>query len=97
MGIYVPKLQKPIDCCECQIGDLIKCTLWKDAHCVPPDKCPLIEVKTPHGSLKDADDMARRICEYENADTTSTGCAVGANYCRDIVNDAPALIESEEA
>lgn len=84
MGVYVPNLQKPTDCGECQIGDMINCTLWKESHCVPPDECPLIEVKTPHGPLKDASQIIKRMEDY----------SVG--YYDVYVRNAPTVIESEK-
>ena len=56
---------------------------------------PIAEVKEPHGRLKDADEIVKRINEFEDMDTTSTEKAIGANYCRDFIDNTPTTIEAE--
>lgn len=52
-----------------------------------PDWCPLVEVKTPHGRLIDADELSKQ--KYENIWTNRL--VINA----DDLDDAPTVIEGE--
>jgi hypothetical protein len=59
MGIYIKNLQKPESCAVCFFRPCGTnyCELL-DRNYVDMDKyCPLLEIKTPHGRLIDADEM----------------------------------------
>ena len=61
MGVYIPKMEMPNNCGECQF-------ICKESTCrygkgyERSDFCPLIEVK-PHGRLIDADEFYKDINE----------------------------------
>ena len=64
MGVYIPTMIMPSDCDYCDFyqrgycgakGARVQCEEGVDAD------CPLVEVKTPHGRLIDADDFAKYI------------------------------------
>ena len=75
MGVYIPGMEMPNDCLECPINteyamcgyyemcDKTAKTLESD-YDRRPDACPLVEVRTPHGRLIDADVLLRAIDSY---------------------------------
>ena len=60
MGVYIKGLEMPENCFDCEIGS---CSLKdrlkyiEDRH---PD-CPLVEIRTPHGRLIDADALDKEL------------------------------------
>lgn len=75
MGIYIKNLQKPESCAVCFFMPCGTnyCELL-DRNYVDMDRdCPLLEVKTPHGRLIDADEMQEYISLGGlNSDNVST-------------------------
>lgn len=60
MGVYNPKIKMPTSCVDCKVGRVFPdCRRYKavidDISSRRAGDCPLIEVKTPHGRLIDAD------------------------------------------
>lgn len=62
MGLYIKRMKKPSDC-QC-------CVMYRNGYCGAKggfcrrskgvdDDCPLVEVKTPHGDLIDADKLRK--------------------------------------
>jgi hypothetical protein len=59
MGVYIPNMEKPKECGDCNFVQ----AFWDDKRwlfrCLVTDKiaddCPLIEIPTPHGRLGDLD------------------------------------------
>lgn len=57
MGVYNPQMKMPIGCHRCDYYDLCKVSnksigRYNAERC---PNCPLVEVKTPHGRLIDAE------------------------------------------
>ena len=58
MSVLIKGIKKPKDCDSCGFDDVVNCHLWKimDSGEIHPE-CPIVEVKTPHGRLIDADKL----------------------------------------
>ena len=62
MGVYIKGKKKPKDCNACFLG-----LYDRQTYCRNGEKalCPLIEVKTPHGRLIDADAEYKALSEMK--------------------------------
>lgn len=71
MGIYIKGMEMPMSCIDCP---LYRYTATSHYCCVAAIRgqkaterhkdCPLVEIKTPHGRLIDAEDMS--VNRYDN-------------------------------
>jgi len=106
MGVYIPNMEKPIDCEMCPFADsigsfiphtcgLTNITLNNDFARMD---CPLIEIPTPHGRLIDENDVKAK-CVNEVFDKMGT-VAITETYFgdewADDICDVPTIIEAEE-
>lgn len=62
MGVYIKGLEMPETCGECVARHLAKCGVtiqWllgpEEHYKTKKEDCPLVEIKTPHGRIIDAD------------------------------------------
>ena len=85
---YIVPMQKPV-CQNCYFRVGRYCGIIESTEQIPvdPNRCPLIDIPTPHGDLVDRDKL---VAEY---DRQHKGPAGGA---RAIMLDAPAVIEAED-
>lgn len=96
MSILIRGAKMPKNCNECaldDVGDKVCCDKWRDFVYRAVDKpmdCPLVEVSTPHGRLIDADKV---IDDIERSRAFHGDALL---ILRDILNDAPTVIEAEE-
>jgi len=105
MGVYIPNMEKPKDCKNCQwhldfyiedeqVGGLCTITEKDDKE----NTCPLIEIPTPHGRLIDENDVKAK-CVNEVFDKMGT-VAITETYFGDEwvddICDIPTIIEAEE-
>lgn len=93
MSVFIPSMEMPEYCyeCPCHNGESGYCQLYKDRYLSSiyrPAKCPLVEIKTPHGRLIDADYL---LSLMDNGDHYPTGLLDAAD-----IYYAPTIIESEE-
>ena len=114
---YIVPGDIPNNCRECPCGYITEgafsdeCQVLareyeKDADIARPNWCPLIEVKTPHGRLIDADKLEegfkRAIGTYLPKDPTRHMSLVGASRCHGwtqgltAVQEAETVIEAED-
>ena len=58
MSVLIKGIKKPKDCYTCKFKDINDCKLWVIMNFgeIHPE-CPIVEVKTPHGRLIDADKL----------------------------------------
>lgn len=99
MSILIKGMKMPKDCIKCPFC-LLADGHWKcladgsfadfGGTCRPP-KCPLIEVPTPHGRLKDADELLR----HKGDAYDSEGHLLYAVGTGSIIA-APTIIEAEK-
>lgn len=100
MGVYIKGMKKPKCCGACLL--CLDDSRIANGYCMIfhrcvnmaelEEKCPLVEVKTPHGRLIDADFIERlALNSKESDDITAVECEaiVGANKL------APTVIEAE--
>ena len=96
MGVYNPLVDMPESCAECFTrGGWSNCVFPKHMsypnalHSRHPD-CPLIEVKTPHGRMIDADAIL-------NAKGNKIQVMTGSDfyYHESVIQYAPTVIEAE--
>ena len=80
---YIVPMPKPV-CQNCYFRVGRYCGI---SDSLEPNRCPLIDIPTPHGDLVDRDKL---VAEY---DRQHKGPAGGA---RAIMLDAPAVIEAED-
>ena len=106
MGVYIPNMNKPKECKECQwhldfyiedkqVGGLCTITEKDDKE----NTCPLIEIPTPHGRLIDADKLRatlRRWTEDEwNQKASPVSWAYAYEDLIDLIDDAPTILDKE--
>ena len=98
MGFYFPNMDKPESCAECPCIDegntglepycpILK-TIIYDVNAIHKD-CIMVETKSPHGRLIDADKLKesfREACKRDRHWVSFFG----------IVDEAPTIIEAEE-
>lgn len=99
MGFYFPNMDKPECCAECPCIDegntglepycpILK-TIIYDVNAIHKD-CIMVETKSPHGRLIDAEKLAVKIW--------TEGHFVNGNDCEiavDFIQSAPTIIEAE--
>lgn len=105
MSVIVKSIKIPRNCLECNLtnedDDFGRCCLFTGIPCLNigrQDKCPLIEIPTPHGRLIDAD-----VIDYRNdAMHDGTGHLVvadnfmnGVLWINDCIDNTPTVIEAE--
>ena len=99
MGIYIKAMTRPSNCWNCGVGYEAQCPIcigvagaaeYKTSR--HPD-CPLVEIKTPHGRLIDADAIADDL-DYDDRMFHDEIKANAASWLRSQVNIT--LIEPEE-
>lgn len=96
MSVLIKGMEMPENCYECwaldECGDYPMCRITGEqrgynfnVHKNKMDKCPLVEVHTPHGRLKDGDALMElaQNCIYKTVD------------CNDIAR-VPTVVEAEE-
>lgn len=97
MGVYIPNMDKPKECKECQwhldfyiedkqVGGLCTITEKDDKE----NDCPLIEIPTPHGRLIDAREYMRKAYGEELMDDFNKILSVG------LTDEVPTILEAEE-
>lgn len=103
MSVIIRGMKMPKNCLMCQFhglggykNELIVCSLTgrSEGQLSNVPDCPLVEVPTPHGRLKDSDDLLAIF----NADARSTSLAAGVvleGVCKTIAT-APTILEAEE-
>ena len=87
MGIYIKNMKKPKHCGCCKFTSAFDCRItgeFIEDHNQILDSCPIVEIPTPHGNLKDEDYILKEM-EYYAVD-----------YYDVYVRHAPTIIESEE-
>lgn len=100
MGVYIPKMKKPKCCGECLL--CLDDSRIANGYCMIfhrhvnmtelDEKCPLIEIKTPHGRIIAESEIT--VVYGQTLETHFDGYtsrAYNLNY-----TDAPTVIESEE-
>ena len=115
MSILIKGMEMPKSCCKCfafksNASGQLFCKAKRiafgkeDAEWLPkrtPNWCPLVEVKTPHGRLIDADALRARMY-HEAFETDSdmqkweSGCWIRYKMFERMEEAAPTLFEAEE-
>ncbi len=80
MSVLVKGVQMPSNCGKCFVGDRTIC------H----DKCPLVEVPTPHGMLIDGDELYREVAKAHAYEHLSVKRIIA------MIRKSPTVIEAEE-
>lgn len=107
MGVYIKDMEMPTRCfncplceisdaeicCSISIGVAVKYTEIDEQIAIQdkPSWCPLVEVKTPHGRLIEAEMVKAKSFRYLLRNGLESGRLV---FWRNI-DDAPTIIESE--
>lgn len=102
MSILIKGVEMPRSCANCFIsaGD---CDLWEGFSSKTKKRhhdCPLVEIKSPHGRLIDADELRARM--YHEAFETDTdmqrwesGCWIRYKMFERMEEAAPTVLEAE--
>ena len=94
MGVYIKGMDKPSECDLCQFENYGYClTLgsYIEAEHGIDSRCPLIEVKAPHGDLIDRGELQSRVSEeYRAWDEDYDALQILGD-----IEDAPTVIEAE--
>lgn len=93
MSILIKGVDIPKCCDKCNIKHLIKCKTYIGYHHKDTNranKCPIVEVQTPHGDLIDIDTI-----DFTNNDDTSKAFNMGAAWAIMQVARAKIVIDSE--
>lgn len=101
MSVLIRDMDKPEKCGECKFFHILNLDSWccvtderiEDEFGVLPDDCPLVEIKTPHGRLIDAD-KAYDTMVYEMC---GTGFQSRASSVLESEFYTPTVIEAEGA
>jgi len=101
MGIYIKEMSMPSNCFTCKVESEANCPVWIGLDNVTAADyknsrypgCPLVEIKTPHGRLIDADALADDL-DYDDRMFHDEIKANAASWLRSQVNIT--LIEPEE-
>lgn len=107
MGVYVKDLKMPKNCGSCPFFEVVSCEEdSKDYRCArtglyifPKEKsiyCPLVEIKTPHGRLIDADAAMKAACES----LCHLGVFCPDNLCKEVretFDAVPTIIEADDS
>ena len=92
MGIYIKAMTRPSNCWNCGVGYEAQCPICIGVAGAAEYKtsrhpgCPLVEIKTPHGRLIDADKLYATVQSNESADA----------YVRFLLRHSSTVIEAEE-
>ncbi len=99
MGVYNKDAVMPPSCVMCKVNRIdVNCKRYEaiieDIAERRADDCPLVEVKEPHGRLKDADKLLRGLLDEWKLDINYDGiineiCTINA------IQNAPTVIEAE--
>ena len=102
MGVYIKGERIPNNCVDCVLydgiahcldGKYIECPFYAinklDYQNERFEKCPLVEVKEPHGRLIDADALVNTVY-YTNISESVK------EFIADLIGIAPTVIEAEE-
>lgn len=111
MSVLIKGMDMPKNCCECfafksTMSGYFLCkasgiAFGKWLPLKTPDWCPLVEVKTPHGRLKDVDVLHEKMY-HEAFEVDSemqkwdSGCWIRYKVFENCESDCPTVIESEE-
>ena len=96
MSILIKGMEMPKDCVSCRWHARWGCEI---THLVTnsAQRCPLVEVPTPHGWLIDADALMHEFAEFVRASNNSDFADVPTwNDAVSLLGSAPAIIEAEE-
>lgn len=85
MSILIKGMEKPISCDDC-IVPLSKCDFLQRRA----DKCPLVEIPTPHGRLIDASELIKSYMKGTKTDIDDFYDTI------DIIDNTPTILEAEE-
>ena len=98
MSLLVKGLKMPDKCGCCKLFHAeypMHCTAIKEHRTASapygmsrPDWCPLVEIKTPHGRLIDADALMQTYCRHEFSSDMGDAMEILDNY--------PTVIEAEK-
>jgi len=92
-GIYIPNMEIPKSCKECIRMGISSCPMKEEPviveGCEKPLNCPLVEVPTPHGDIKDTKDILNRLALKPTYDAVSTLLSIQA-----AVDESPIIIEA---
>ena len=101
MSVYIPGMEMPQRCRDCCFaGFVFTCHLTGKTHNdvlrTRPDWCPLVEIKTPHGRLTDADALHELFMEY--AKTSEDKSASWAFlFCANVIKIVKPIADAEGA
>ena len=91
MSILIKGMEMPRNCYECKVW--FECFDEKPHFNMIKSVCPLVEVKTPHGRLIDADKLLEKAYwDYNEATHDYNNIKVVSEYD---IDDAPTVIEAE--
>ncbi len=93
MSILIKGIDIPKCCDECMLKYDIKCKCYIGYHHKDTNranKCPIVEVQTPHSRLIEADGIKDYFSDKEGDDFT-------AFHFYDAVDNAPTIIEADKA
>ena len=91
MSVFIPGMEMPQRCRDCCfVGFVFTCHLTGKTHNdvlrTRPDWCPLVEIKTPHGRLIDADALVDDLIFPNRAFEEGL---------RSLIGDAPTILSAE--
>ena len=93
MSILIRGMEMPKTCSDCELYQYGFCMVTKKvcdkAWTQRQDDCPLIEVKSPHGRLIDADAMCNDLA------TVDIQYAQMIDWCISVTEAQPTIIEAE--
>ena len=108
MSVFIPGMEMPKDCDHCDLYSDCWCFAlgpdWRKAYNRPfagkrLDDCPLVEVKTPHGRLIDADAFEDAFIRYylnqERQDHLMFAAVEIKQHLADMIADFPTIIEAK--
>ena len=97
MSVLIQGIPYPKTCTDCLLHDT------EDDYCRAldryvsngrPEWCPLVEIKTPHGDLKEFIDVTTTVNEDDGTQEVNLGEAFAAYFK---MREAPVVIEAEGA
>lgn len=91
MSILIKGMKKPKSCDECPLADSY---LACDAQSI---NCPIVEVPTPHGRLKDEDELIKSIHDdWDDVIVWDESGPTTADAFERLVYEQPTIIEAEK-
>lgn len=103
MGVYIAGIDKK-ECAECLFRGYNHCIITDDYIGVdaeyPSDKCPIVEIKSPHGRLIDADRLEVEMY-HEAFETDSelqkwdSGCWIRYKMFENHMAKAPTVLKGD--